>query len=148
MLIRGFRDLNDTRFYVPIIVYSAYFKIHARFNFLIDTGAERTLMSCNDANHYGVLIRTLPRDDDKIFVGVGGGTVNGYLLPQSTLIFKSSTGKFDLPVGDLSVADYLTVDGRSYPASSSILAIDILDKFDLLFEGDSNTVFLRLKIRR
>jgi hypothetical protein len=137
----GYRDKNDGRYYVPVTVYSAYYNRYARFNFLIDTGATRTQLSWIDADYFGLLIRTLPKD--MLFVGVGGG-VMGYLLQECTLIFNSNIGRHDIPVGDLSVSDFQTIDGKRCPALPSMLWIDVLDKFDLLFE--TNRVFLRKKI--
>jgi hypothetical protein len=116
----GYRDNNDGRYYVPVIIYSAYYKRNARFNFLIDTGATFT------------------------YEGVGGG-VMGYLLQGCTLVFNSNIGRYDIPLGDLSVSDFLTIDGKPCPPLPSVLGIDVLDKFDLLFE--TNRLYLRKKIR-
>jgi len=65
-------------------------------------------------------------------------------LGEYTLIFKSNIGRYDLILGNLSVSDYLTTDGNSLPIVPSVLGIDVLDRFDLLFEGGYGTVFLRL----
>jgi hypothetical protein len=135
----GYRDKNDGRYYVPVIVYSDYYKRNARFNFLIDTGATRTQLSWIDANSFGLNIRNLPKDIF-IYEGVGGG-VMGYLLQECTFVFNSNIGRYDIPLGDLSVSDFLTIDGKPCPPLPSMLGIDVLDKFDLLFEA--NRIFLR-----
>lgn len=145
MLIRSSKDQNDNRYYVPIIVYSASLDKRASLDFLIDTGAPRTVMSWNDAEHYGVHIQSLPKDDYKKFEGIGGIEIWGYLLPQSALIFRSDSGNLKLSVSDLSVADNLTTTGEYYPPSSSVLGLDILEKFDLLFDDSSNPTSLTLK---
>jgi Aspartyl protease len=137
----GYKDKNDTRYYVPLIIYSAYYNFSARFNFLLDTGASRTQLSWNDADYFGVVIRQLPPDAN--ITGLGG-TVRGYLLQQCTLIFKSNIGRYDLSLANLSVSDYETIDGRTCPVLPSVLGIDILDKFDLMFE-EYGRVFLRQK---
>jgi hypothetical protein len=138
----GYKDKNDTRYYVPLALYSAHFGFSARFNFLIDTGAARTQLSWIDASYFGVLIRTLPLDTNN-FIGLGG-IVRGYLLQKCTLVFKSNTGRYNLFLDNISVSDYETIDGMSCPAVPSVLGIDVLDKFDLLFESYGR-VFLRQK---
>jgi hypothetical protein len=146
LIVTGYRDDNDTRFYVLTTVYSGYFKRYYVWNFLIDTGAARTQLSWNDADYYGIQIRYLPIDN-RTFVGLGG-KVQGYLLPQSELIFKSSTGVYKLVIGDLSVSDFMTTDGVQAPRNPSVLGIDILDKFDIYFTIRSNSVMLDRDIGR
>ena len=70
----GYRDKNDARYYVPLIIYPAYCDFPARFNFLIDTGASRTQLSWKDADYFGIVIRSLPSDVNTIGLG---GTVRG-----------------------------------------------------------------------
>jgi hypothetical protein len=137
----GYKDKNDTRYYVPVILYSAYNNVDARFNFLVDTGATITQLNWNDATNFGVAIKGLPQDTN--FTGLGG-TVKGYLLRQCTLTFKSNIGRYDLYLDNLSVSDYETTDGRPCPIVPSVLGIDVLDKFDLIFET-YDKVFLRQK---
>jgi hypothetical protein len=128
----GYKDTNDSRYYVPVTVYSESYNKNARVNFVIDTGATRTQLSWIDVSILGVIIRNLPRDK-ATFIGMGQ-EVRGYLLRQCILIFNSNIGKYDLPVGDLSVSDYQTMDGKQCSALPSVLGIDVLDQFDLLFE--------------
>jgi hypothetical protein len=49
------------------------------------------------------------------------GNVKGYLLPQCALNFNSNIGKYNLPIGALSVSDFETTDGRRCPRVSSAL---------------------------
>ena len=80
----------------------------------------------------GIIIRTLP-PDTSIYTGTTG-SVTAYLLKQTTLTFRSNTGRYDIWINDLSISDYETTDGKVCPITSSMLGIDILYKFDILFE--------------
>lgn len=140
MFILGTRNNNDGKYYTPLILKSEAIHISAPFNFLVDTGAVTTQLSWNDAERFGINIRSLPKDE--IF-GSLGGFVQAYLLQKCTLTFLSDSGSFDYPLGNLAVSDKKTIDGIYCPRVSSVLGIDILHKFDILFE--SNIVFLRRK---
>jgi gag-polyprotein putative aspartyl protease len=140
ILIFGTRDGNDSKYYTPLILTSETIHISAPFSFLVDTGATITQLSWNDAQRFGIHIRKLPKD--QIFGGIGG-RVQGYLLQRCTIYFLSDSGLFTYPLGDLSVSDKETIDGIPCPPVPSVLGIDILHRFDILFE--SNIVLLRRK---
>lgn len=132
MYILGYKDVNDRKYYAPVIVQAFGF-IPFKINLLVDTGASRTQMSWNDAQYAGgFIIRLLPADNSS-YTGIGG-SVRGYILEQTTLTFKSSAGKYDITIGNLSVSDYETTDGRPCPFTASMLGMDLLSRFDLLFE--------------
>jgi hypothetical protein len=139
--ITGYRDANDSKYYIPLWVYSGHYDLYFQWNFLVDTGATITQLSWSDAFYYGIDIRRDLRKDTGTFAGVGG-VVQGYLLSQSTLVFKTDTGRYDISVGNLSVSDSLTINGIQCPRISSMLGIDILERFDIQFHRDSDTVFL------
>lgn len=103
-------------------------------------------MSGITVSDYGISIENLPQDCG-VFEGVGGGKVIGRLLPESTLIFESDNRILKLAVGDLSVAEFQTDYGMYDPGSSSILVLDVLHKFDLLFEDDSSALILKYKAK-
>ncbi len=69
----------------------------------------------------------------------------GYVLRD---IHNSSTGVYKLVIGDLSVSDYMTINGVQAPRNPSVLGIDILDKFDIYFTIRSNSVMLDRDIGR
>jgi len=140
-------DPDDSRYYVQITVHSPYCKLSPKLDFLIDTGANRTLVRWNSVSQCGIPIDTLPEDHGKVFLGVGGGRVIGRLLPQSTLTFESSNGRLDLKIGDLSVAEFQTGYAMDDPGSSSILGLDVLHKFDLQFTDDSSALNLKYKAK-
>jgi predicted aspartyl protease len=139
LYILGYRNENDRRYYVTVKVQPLGF-IPFRRDFLVDTGASRTQISWNDASSAGIMIRKLPQDKAP-FDGIGG-TVNGYILEQNILIFKGNLGAYQMSINYLSVSDFLTTDGRPCPAMPSMLGIDLLSRFDILFEG--NYVILRM----
>lgn len=139
MFIRGYQNVNDTRYYVPVIVKSEALP-RFRLDFLVDTGATRTQISWKDAILVGINIRSLPKDESP-YTSMAG-TVAAYVLERCTLIFSSNLGKFDNPIAKLSVSDFVTTDGKPCPILPSVLGIDILSTFDILFEGVY--AFLRL----
>jgi hypothetical protein len=139
LYITGYRDTNDGRFYVPVILYVGSLRKYLNIHFLVDTGASRTQISWNDAAYYGKPIRLLPKDTT-VFTGIAG-SVQGYILPESTLSFNTNVGGYDLQVGNLSVMDYLNQDDKPCPPTRSMLGIDTLYQFDILFERDE--IFLR-----
>jgi hypothetical protein len=134
LYIIGYRNDRDNRYYVPTYIQSRVLKSGFWINFLLDTGASRTQLSWNDAVNYGrINITILPRDR-LTYAGLGGA-VTAYILQQTTLTFRSNIGKYDIPIGDLSVSDSVTTDGRKCPITSNMLGMDILYKMDLLFEN-------------
>lgn len=142
MYITGYRDINDSRYYVFLIVHTFHLEKYFYINFLIDTGAVRTQISWNDADFNGIIIRALPKDN-AVFTGIAAGRIQGYNLPLSTLYFYTNFGFQNMPAGNLSVGDFKTLEGIDCPPTRSMLGIDILKRFDILFE--ENEVFLRNK---
>lgn len=111
-------------------------------NFLVDTGSPMTHMSWNDATSNNIDISSLPRHN-RLFNSVVG-PIRGYLLPQCTLIFKSNTGVYSMPVGELCIYDYQNINNDSYFIVPSVIGIDIISQFDLLFEDEKEQMYLRL----
>jgi hypothetical protein len=132
LFIRGYRNVNDTRYYVPVIIKSEDFP-RIKLDFLMDTGATRTQIGWKDAFLVGIKIRELPKEESP-YISMGGA-VDAYILEQCTLIFSTNLGKFDIPIDKLSVSDYMTTDSRPCPILPSVIGIDILTTFDILFEG-------------
>jgi hypothetical protein len=112
-------------------------------NFLVDTGSPMTHVSWNDATSNNIDTLSLPRDN-RIFNSVAG-RIRGYLLPQSTLIFESNAGAFNMPVGELSISDYETTNRNLYHILPSVIGIDIISQFDLLFEDGNERMYMRLQ---
>jgi hypothetical protein len=144
LLITCYKNNNDRRYYVPVIVSTAHRPLLSRFrmNFLVDTGSPMTHVSWNDAASNNIDTLSLPRDN-RIFDSVAG-QIRGYLLPQSTLIFKSNAGAYSMPVGELSISDYQTTNRNLYPIIPSVIGIDIISQFDLLFEDGNERMYMRL----
>jgi hypothetical protein len=113
-----------------------------KINFLVDTGASSTLLSWNEVP-YGTLKTNLP--EDRTYTGMGG-SFKAFLLPECSLFFYANTGIYNLVVGDLSLSNYLTVDGRLCPHVASVLGIDILNKFDISYSDDLERLFLTRNI--
>jgi hypothetical protein len=137
-----YKSSNDNRYYVPTFVYSKQLELTLKINFLVDTGASATLLSWNDVP-YATLKTNL--QENRTFTGMGG-SFKAFLLPECSLSFYADNGIYNLVVGDLSLSNYLTVDGRLCPATSSALGIDILNKFDISYSDDLERLFLTRNI--
>jgi len=109
---------------------------------LVDTGAPSTLLSWNEVPYS--TLRTNLRED-RTYTGMGG-SFKAFLLPECSLFFYANTGIYNLAVGDLSLSNYLTVDGRLCPPVASVLGIDILNKFDFSFSDSLEILFLTRSI--
>lgn len=136
MFIKCFRNVNDNKYYVPITVYSYYLERYLKINFLVDTGATLTQISWPDAIIHGIVIRNLPSTNNYIVEGIGG-SVRTYPLPNNLLMFRASNGRFDIPIDNLKVMDFQTIDGKDCPYAPSLLGIDVLHMFDFLPEKKS-----------
>ncbi len=110
---------------------------------MIGTRASTTLLSWNEVPY--VTLRTNLREH-RAYTGMGG-SFKAFLLPECSLFFYANTGIYNLVVGDLSLLNYLTVDGRLCPRVARILGIDILNKFDISFSDDLERLFLTQNIQ-
>jgi hypothetical protein len=77
------QEHNDRRYYVPAFVYSKRIDLVLKINFLVDTGASRTLLSWNEVPY--ATLRTNLREDT-IYTGIGG-SFKAFLLPECSLFF-------------------------------------------------------------
>jgi hypothetical protein len=143
LYIECYKNSNDNRYYVPAFVHSKQIDLVLKINFLVDTGASVTLLSWNEVP-YEILNTNLR--EDRMYTGMGG-SFKAFLLPECSLFFYANTGIYNLVVGDLSLSNYLTVDGRLCPHVASVLGIDILNKFDISFSNDLERVFLKRSVR-
>jgi hypothetical protein len=145
LFITCYRDTDDGRYYVPVIVSTKHKQTlmppRFKIDFLIDTGAARTLISWYDAHSKKIAIRALP-PDNLTYVGFGG-SVKGYLLPNSILTLKTNIGTYNIPEGNVNVSDYQTTDGITCPIVPSVLGMDMLSGFDLLLEPEYGKMYLR-----
>lgn len=132
MLLLGFRALD--KFYISGKVYSNKLENPIDIFFLIDTGASKTQLSWNEAQKNGIDIRKLPQDS-RISTGIGG-SVRGYILSNSYIIFNGLRGTLNFKINNLRVSDYETVDKKRAPSIPSLLGIDFLKGFNILFDND------------
>jgi len=102
-------------------------------NFLIDTGADSTLISPADVAELGLDTRSLPRTAS---IGVGGRVAMA--VAEATLVFDSVT--INVPVRMLLPADLRQQStARAIP---SVLGRDVLSRFALYMEERRDLVLL------
>jgi hypothetical protein len=140
LLLLGFRALD--KFYISGKVFSDKLENPIEIFFLIDTGASKTQLGWNDAQKNGIDIRKLPQNN-RISTGIGG-RVKSYLLTNSNIIFNGLRGTLNFKIKNLNVSDYETIDKKSAPPTPSLLGIDFLIGFNILF--DKNIVYLKRDI--
>ena len=70
-----------------------------------------------------------------------GGSFRTFIPPECSLFFYTNIGIYNLVVVDLSLSNYLAVDGGLCPAVPSVLGIDILNKFDISFSDNLERLF-------
>jgi hypothetical protein len=138
LYIECFQGFNDKRYYVPAFIISKQLESVFKINFLVDTGAPATLLSWNEVPY--TTLQTNLRED-RMYTAMGG-SFKTLILPECSLFFYANTGIYNLEVGDLGLSNYLTVDGRLCPPISSMLGIDILNKFDISYSDDLERLFL------
>lgn len=117
---------NDKRYYLPVKVNGT------EFLFLIDTGAQYTIIDYNLAKKIGI------EPIDSSFHTI---TTNTY-RKQDTIYW----GMVDLQIGDIELKNKITLDGYksfllndslSYDKCDGILGVDVLEKYNWLFDFET-----------
>ncbi len=114
----------------PPDVYDKWFAV------LIDTGAEKTVLSVTAAVGLGVDFKALPKSDKKIF-GVTGHMMETWKLDRAGLLFLNVDGSFhletceDLLVADTWEEDYFGILGR-----------DLLNRFNISSDIENKKIYL------
>ena len=105
--------------------------------FIVDTGASQTQLNWNDAQSTGFFFNIrfpFMMVSDGTYRGIGGD-VGARKIAGINITFNSNIGKHTEELDWLSISNEYTVDGRKIPPMNSLLGIDILQRFDILFES-------------
>jgi hypothetical protein len=106
------------------------------FVVLIDTGAEKTVLSVPAAVGLGVDFNALPKSDKKIF-GVAGHMMETWKLDKAGFLFLNADGNYHLETcEDLLVADTW---GEDY---FGIIGRDLLNRFNIISDIETKKIYL------
>ncbi len=131
MLIRGYRNKTDRKYYVPAFVKPS-FGYGFRIDLQVDTGASKTLLT---ANHIFNLARIIPNilPEGVNFQGIEGRYIKSYVLEMAILTLFTERGPCDWTM-NISVSSVIDT---SVPG---LLGMDILYKFDIVLAGPSEVI--------
>jgi hypothetical protein len=113
-----------------------YLRHQFEVSLLVDTGASKTQLNWYDAFTTELYNKLDPQNSilhDGEYTGLGGN-VSGYKIPRANIIFNSNIGKYPMPLDYLRISSSQTTDGKKLTPMPSLLGIDILQYFDILFE--------------
>ena len=126
--------------YVYAVLDSKPLHIYASIEFLLDTGAVKTIVSDRDANKLGVDYKMLEKLDCGM-LGIGG-TVDTYVLKDAKLIFNSADNKAHIEQLDsLCFLKHSEMNERIVRIPS-VLGRDILNKYLLKYDKRQGKVYL------
>lgn len=114
-------------------------EIDRQIEFLIDTGATRTIISDRDALWLGIDYRKLRKT--KASMGIGG-TVDTYEILGATLSFAAEGGKsFKWSPEKIFAIKHKKIDGK-VKRIPSILGRDFLNRFTLVYSKKTDRAFI------
>ncbi|MEW5694000.1 MAG: retroviral-like aspartic protease family protein [Candidatus Hydrogenedentota bacterium] len=113
-------------------------------NFLLDTGASRTVISDKDAIFLKVDYDKLRKSSEKMF-GIGG-SVETYILDDTILIFKTNIGQLELKLPVLFLKHNIETmkkdDSIKILRIPSLLGRDVINKLKLIYNQPDNEIIL------
>ncbi len=131
MIIEGFKDKNDNRYYIPTKIQSSTTNLVCSINFLIDTGASTTSISWNDAMENSILYKYL-NEHPRRGGGLGYGKIIKYILPNISIFFPTTKGKYwYYDAQNILIMDHETTKKNQCLPHPSLLGIDIINQFEL-----------------
>ncbi len=137
MTLAGRFGDTSGRPYVEGILYFPRFKLKGEVSFLVDTGADRSIISPSDTLRLGVNFDLL--SDESESLGIGGAL--RYFNERALLVF-TSTDKivhiYDVPVGVIPLRN-------EYLSLPSLLGRDVIDRWRMVY--DPQTPLLEFDIR-
>jgi len=126
--------------YVYAVLDSKPLHIYASIEFMLDTGAVKTIVSDRDANKLGVDYKMLEKLDCGM-LGIGG-TVDTYVLKDAKLIFNSADNKAHTEQLDSLCFLKHSEMNEKIVRIPSVLGRDILNKYLLKYDKRQGKVYL------
>jgi hypothetical protein len=125
--------------YVAAIVESEKLHLYGTVEFLVDTGATRTILSDKDVIRLGLDYAEL----DKLQGGVlgVGGTVDTYVLADAKLMFNAQKIIQQEPLEQLYILKHNTLNDKILRIPS-ILGRDILNKYAFIFDKRQDLAYI------
>ena len=125
--------------YVAAIVESEKVHLYGTVEFLVDTGATRTILSDKDVIRLGLDYAEL----DKLQGGVlgVGGTVDTYILTDAKLIFNAEKIIQQEPLEQLYVLKHNSLNDKILRIPS-VLGRDILNKYGFIYDKRQEIVYI------
>ncbi|MFH1352924.1 MAG: retropepsin-like aspartic protease [bacterium] len=147
MIVPGF--FKDGCAFIRAHLVLSELPLDAVVNFLVDTGASKTVISDKDAIFLKVDYEKLKPSSQKLS-GVGG-SVDTYIFEDTTLVFKTEADKLEFKFPILFLKHDLTSmneeDRIKILRIPSLLGRDILNRFKLIYNPSENKLELEMKQR-
>ena len=142
MIISGF--FREGCAFIQVHLVSSKLFLDQPINFLVDTGASRTVISDRDALFLMIDYKKLRKNSEKLS-GIGG-SVETYTLDDTILIFKTDTGQLEIKLPILFLNHDLVSmkeeDQIKVLRIPSLLGRDILNRFRLIYSEPENKLEL------
>jgi len=142
MNIRGFFK-HDAPF-LSAHIQSDSLSLDSDIDFLMDTGASRTVLLDKDVHFLGIDVNKLPKPEKNL--GGVGGSVETHIIEDASLSFITDEKSFEMnfPVFVLSHdLSKMSIEERNQILRMpSLLGRDVINKFHLHLSKDKNTVLL------
>lgn len=133
------------RCFIPTMLHHKKSHLMGNLDFLLDTGAAKTIVSEKDARRLNINFDSLEKTD-KVHIGVGG-VVNVFLLRDVELLFRSEKGIVKEKFHEIEIMKTPGSDRNSIIAANripSLLGCDFLEerKYRLMFNLNGKEVYL------
>ena len=140
MKIKGVWSRYDAP-YVRALFTCSELNLREHIEFLIDSGASRTTILDNDAVRLGINLDQLEMSKEGT-TGIGG-VVDTYIIPQATLIFRTSTGIHEESFDRLFILKHKPKSRREEDRIKripSLLGRDFINRYTLLLNKKKDIV--------
>lgn len=124
-------------FFIPAAIIPEQLNKVGFVNFIVDTGADESIISYADAVRIGIDFSILK--ERTMSYGIGGG-ISAHLLKNVMLLFETDDPKN--PVYPIKLDRIEVLPEQSGLYLPSILGIDVLSKFSLHFDNKSKLMYL------
>lgn len=141
-MIRGF--FKNGAGFINAHLISEEMRIDEMIEFLVDTGASRTTLLDKDAIYLGINYGRL-RKSEQDMSGIGG-SVETYVIEDSVILFGEYSVKTPVFVLKHSLEEMSREERIKILRFPSILGRDIIKKFRLIFDEETDEILLKARI--